>query len=107
MRKINVMVGLFFLSVSIAPVFAEQSNMAINPVAANAVANAMEKLDAQNQESLNDEGYGADDAEYYGAEGTNEEVPDEGAKEWTDVGENAVAPGGNAQIPAGNADNSY
>ena len=107
MKRIKVMVGLLFLCVFSVPAFAQQANTVSAPAAANAAVDTVEKMGTENQESLNDEGYSADDAEYYGAEGTNEEILGEGAKEGTDVGENAVAPDSNAQIPAGNADNSY
>ena len=92
MKKINFMIAALLLSVSAAPVFAQESNV---------VSNAA----VENEESINDEGYGADDSEYYGAEGTNEEMPED-AKEGMDTGKNAVWAAGNAQMPGGpdNAD---
>ena len=107
MKRINLVFGLFFLSIFAVPAFAQQANTASDPVAANVAADTMEKMGTENQESLNDEGYGADDAEYYGAEGTNEEIPDEWAKEETDVQDNAAQAGGNNQMPADNADKQY
>jgi|GEM_PF-6374950 len=77
MNKIIVMAALFLLSVCV-PVFAQDTNADTatdgKPVLSNQTI--PENMETDNSE-LQDEGYGSDDAEYYGAEGENETVNNE------------------------------
>ncbi|MBI4309325.1 MAG: hypothetical protein HY591_03230, partial [Candidatus Omnitrophica bacterium] len=85
----------------------------VSKIDPNVVANVQANADLDNQESVNDEGYGVDDAEYYEGEDVNEEMLNEEAlneemsnenmNEGTDNWEGPAQEEGNAKMPVGNA----
>ena len=106
MNKINPIVCSLFLLAFIVSVHAQETNMAADsPIAEDVSSPAPAEetnIEWDNQEIVNDEGYGADDLEYYAGEDTPG-----GNAEGTDVDTNAAeeAPvaGGEAQAPVVNA----
>lgn len=59
MRNIFIFIGLFSLILTVSPAQAEELN---------AVSEVVENVNQENEQIVNDEGYGTDDKEYYEAE---------------------------------------
>ncbi len=82
MRKAVFIAGLFFVCVSAVPALAEEAVNAAVPEIINA--------DLENQEIVNDEGYGAEDTEYYGSD-EEANIQDNSEEETPDVAVNGTA----------------